>query len=75
GENLEQWGTFPGLADVLELLNHSSRRSQKTPEQHLKNCMCHLSQLSLQFMIQQKERGPAKMASMGEFKENADQKT
>ncbi|KAK3549871.1 hypothetical protein QTP86_015488, partial [Hemibagrus guttatus] len=49
---MEQWRTFPGVAGRPKLpqerSDNSSRRSQKTPQQHPKNCRPHLPQLSLQ---------------------------
>ncbi|KAK3515310.1 hypothetical protein QTP70_013457 [Hemibagrus guttatus] len=46
---MEQWRTFPGVAGRPKLpqerSNNSSRRSQKTPQQHPKNCRPHLPQL------------------------------
>ena len=57
GENIEQWWTYPGVAGLPKLLqehiDNSSRRSQKHPEQPLKNCRPHLPQLRSVFMIQQ----------------------
>ncbi|KAK3531034.1 hypothetical protein QTP70_007880 [Hemibagrus guttatus] len=48
---MEQWRTFPGVAGRPKLpqerSDNSSRRSQKTPQQHLKNCRPHLPQLRL----------------------------
>ncbi|KAK3573958.1 hypothetical protein QTP86_032997 [Hemibagrus guttatus] len=47
---MEQWRTFPGVASRPKLpqerSDNSSRRSQKTPQQHPKNCKPHLPQLS-----------------------------
>ncbi|KAK3530959.1 hypothetical protein QTP70_007259 [Hemibagrus guttatus] len=46
---MEQWRTFPGAAGrpklPQECSDNSSRRSQKTPQQHPKNCRPHLPQL------------------------------
>ncbi|KAK3512414.1 hypothetical protein QTP70_009840 [Hemibagrus guttatus] len=46
---MEQWRTFPGVAGRPKLpqehSDNSSRRSQKTPQQHPKNCRPHLPQL------------------------------
>ncbi|KAK3537631.1 hypothetical protein QTP70_017024 [Hemibagrus guttatus] len=46
---MEQWRTFPGVAGRSKLPqernDNSSRRSQKTPQQHPKNCRPHLPQL------------------------------
>ncbi|KAK3553816.1 hypothetical protein QTP70_012218 [Hemibagrus guttatus] len=46
---MEQWRTFPGVAAEPKLpqerSDNSSRRSQKTPQQHPKNCRPHLPQL------------------------------
>ncbi len=54
GENMEQWWTFPGVAGRPKLpqerSDDSSKRSQKTPQQHLKNCRPHLPQLRSVFM-------------------------
>ncbi len=54
GENMEQWWTFPGVAGRPKLpqerSDDSSKRSQKTPQQHLKNCRPHLPQLNSVFM-------------------------
>ncbi|KAK3552767.1 hypothetical protein QTP86_022344 [Hemibagrus guttatus] len=45
---MEQWRTFPGVAGRQKLpqehSDNSSRRSQKTPQQHPKNCRPHLPQ-------------------------------
>ncbi|KAK3531532.1 hypothetical protein QTP70_024909 [Hemibagrus guttatus] len=46
---MEQWRTFPGVAGRPKLpqerSDNSSRRSQKTPQQHPKNCRPHSPQL------------------------------
>ncbi len=51
GKNMEQWWTFPGVAGRPKLpqerSDDSSKRSQKTPQQHLKNCRPHLPQLKV----------------------------
>ena len=73
---MEQWWTFPRVAGRQKLpqehSDESSKRSQRNPQQHLKNCRARWPQLRSALMTQPSEGDEAEMASKD--KTTADQK-